>query len=394
MADKFRQPLRRRGISDHLKVLRPSALAAASLTVAAAAVGLGTWLATASDGYYAGPVVRVSVAPAEAVITGTAGKRSDPAGALDQVATLAPALPSAEDVAADLALAERAQPLVPSKRPLAPAPIEAVTEAGEFGPLPRIANDGRTPFDVYAAGVPAPVLDSGRPKIAIVLGGMGLNPQLTRQALRDLPSTVTFAFAPYGDAVQTLADEARAQGHELRLHLPMEPFGYPAVDPGPRTLRAGDGAGENAENLSWLLSRFAGYAGVVNYMGARLGGDEAALRPVLAEIGDRGLVWLDDGSSSRSLVHSLAPEFALPVRRAQIIDDASYDDIRKRLARLEEEAHRTGFAIGSGAGLAVTIDAVQSWARDIADRGVDLVPVSAIFRQSETPRSAAADDQD
>lgn len=394
MPDQFRQPLRRRGISDHLKALRPSALAAASLAVAAAAVGLGTWLAVASDGYYAGPMVRVSVAPAAPVITGTAERRSDPADALDHVASLpATLLPSDEDIAADEALAERAQPVLPRKRPLAPAPIAAVSEKGEFGPLPRIAGDGRTPFDVYAASVPASVLNSGRPKIAIVLGGMGLNPQLTRQALRDLPSPVTFAFAPYGDAVQTLAHEARAQGHEIMLHLPMEPFGYPAVDPGPRTLRAGDGAGDNAENLAWLLSRFAGYSGIVNYMGARLGGDEAALRPVLAEVGKRGLVWLDDGSSSRSLVHGIAREIDLPVRRARIIDDATYDDIRKRLAQLEEEAHRSGVAIGSGAGLAVTIDAVQTWARDLADRGVDLVPASAIFRQAETPRSAAADDQ-
>ena len=397
MADQFRQPLRRRGIFDHLKALRPSALAAASLTVAAAAVGLGAWLATASDGYYAGPVVRVSVAPAEPAIPGTApgaaDERSDPAEALDHVASLPPTLPSPEDIAADEALAERAQPVLPRKRPLAPAPIAAVSEKGEFGPLPRIAGDGRTPFDVYAASVPASILNSGRPRIAIVLGGMGLNPQLTRQALRDLPSTVTFAFAPYGEAVQTLAHEARAQGHEIMLHLPMEPFGYPAVDPGPRTLRAGGEAGANAENLAWLLSRFAGYSGIVNYMGARLGGDESALRPVLAEIGKRGLVWLDDGSSSRSLVHGIAREIDLPVRRGQIIDDASYDGIRRRLALLEEEAHRSGVAIGSGAGLAVTIDAVQAWARDLAQRGVDLVPASVIFRQTEAPRRAAADDQ-
>jgi uncharacterized protein len=397
MPDQFRQPLRRRGISDHLKTLRPSALAAASLAVAAAAVGLGTWLVTASDGYYAGPVVRVSVAPAAPVVAGAAEGRSGPADALDQVASLPldlpPVLPSPEDVAADEALAERAQNPVPRKRPLAPAPIAAVSEKGEFGPLPRIAGDGRTPFDVYAASVPASILNSGRPRIAIVLGGMGLNPQLTRQALRDLPSTVTFAFAPYGDAVQKLAGEARAQGHEIMLHLPMEPFGYPAVDPGPRTLRAGDEAGANAENLAWLLSRFAGYSGIVNYMGARLGGDESALRPVLAEIGKRGLVWLDDGSASRSLVHDIAREIDLPVRRGQIIDDASYDGIRRRLAQLEEEAHRSGVAIGNGAGLAVTIDAVQAWARDLAQRGVDLVPASVIFRQTEAPRRAAADDQ-
>jgi hypothetical protein len=268
-----------------------------------------------------------------------------------------------------------------------------VSEAGEFGVLPRIAEDGRKPFDVYARAVPASVLDSDRPKIAIVLGGMGLNAQLTRQAIEDLPGAVTLAFAPYGEAIQKLADEARAGGHEIMLHLPMEPFNYPQVDPGPKTLRAGPEAGGNPDSLAWLMSRFAGYAGVVNYMGARLGGDEAALRPVLAEIGKRGLVYLDDGSSARSLVQALGGELGLPVRRAQVIDTgATFDEIRRSLAMLEEQAHRSGFAIGAGTGLPVTIDAVQSWARDLAERGVVLVPASAAFRHS--PERAAADGQD
>jgi hypothetical protein len=392
MADELRKPLRRRRISDHLKALRPSALTAASLTLGSAAMALGIWLVTAPVPELPGPVVRVSIAPADAIITGTAARRGDPAGPLGPV-TAAPALPSAEDVAADEALADQAALVLPRRRPLAPAPIPAVSEAGEFGPLPRIAGDGRRPFEVYAASVPDSVLGSGRPKIAIVLGGMGLNPQLTRQAVRDLPSAVTLAFAPYGDALQSLADEARAGGHELMLQLPMEPFGYPAVDPGPKTLRAGDGAGENTSNLGWLMSRFAGYAGVVNYMGARLSGDEAALKPVLAEIGRRGLVYLDDGSSARSLAGRLGSDVGLTVRRAALIDAASFDDIRANLARLEEEAHRSGVAIGSGAGLSVTIDAVQSWARDLAGRGVDLVPASVIFQLPETSQRTAADAQ-
>jgi uncharacterized protein len=397
MADELRRPLRRRRIADHLKALRPSPLAAASFTLAAAAMGLVVWLVAASDGFEPGPVVRLSITPPDPVITGTADRRGDPGAAPERLAGM-PELPSGEDIAADYALADRTALVLPRKRPPAPAPVPvsvpAVSEAGEFGPLPRIASDGRRPFDVYARAVPASVLSSQRPKVAIVLGGMGLNAGLTRQALRDLPSAVTLAFAPYGDTVQTLAHEARARGHEVMLHLPMEPFGYPAVDPGPRTLRAGDGAGDNPENLSWLMSRFAGYAGVVNYMGARLSGDEAALKPVLAEIGRRGLVYLDDGSSARSLVPRLGREVDLPVRRAEVIDGASFDEIRARLARLEEAAQRSGRAIGSGAGLAVTIDAVQSWARDLDSRGVDLVPASAIFRIPETPQRAAADGQD
>jgi len=391
MADELRRPLRRRRLGDHLRAVRPSPLAATSFMLAAAAIGLGVWLATAPDNHPGGPVVRVSIAPLpDPMITGTPGEPAE----VPEATALEPALPSVEDVAADEALADQTV-IVPRKRPLTPAPVEAVSEAGEFGPLPRIARDGRTPFDVYARAVPDSVHSSARPKIAIVLGGMGLNPKFTRQAIRDLPEAVTLAFAPYGETVQALAHEARASGHEVMLHLPMEPFGYPAVDPGPKTLRAGDGAGDNPGNLSWLMSRFAGYVGVVNYMGARLGGDEAALRPVLAEIGRRGLVFLDDGSSERSRVQRLGGEVGLPVRRAAVIDaGTSFDDIRSRLGQLEEEAHRLGTAIGSGAGLPITIDAVQSWARDLAERGVDLVPASAIFRKPETSESAAADDQE
>jgi uncharacterized protein len=375
-------------MADHLRALRPSPLAAATLTVTVAAIGLGAWLATAPDTFEGGPVVRVSIASPDAAITGTTDSRGDPAVAHAAIAEL----PSPEDIAADEALADRSPLVLPRKRPVAPAPLRAVSEAGEFGPLPRIAEDGRTPFEVYARAVPASVLNSNRPRIAIVLGGMGLNPKLTRQALRDLPGDVTLAFAPYGDAVRSLAHEAREQGHEIMLHLPMEPFGYPAVDPGPRTLRAGDDADANGEHLKWLMSRFAGYAGVVNYMGARLGGDEAALKPVLAELGRRGLVYLDDGSSARSQVQRIGRDVNLPVRRAQVIDaDGSFAAIKARLLRLEEQAHRSGFAIGSGAGLPVTIDAVQSWARGLADRGIDLVPASAIFQQPETSESAAAD---
>ena len=393
MADELRRPLRRRRIGDYLKALRPSPLAAASLTLATLAIGLGVWLVAASGTYEGGPVVKVSIAPLDPAATGTAGDAGDIAEA-DVGPAVGPGLPSAEDIAADEALASQTDVVLPRKRPVAPGPVPAVSEKGEFGPLPRIARDGRTPFDVYAQEIPASVANSGRPKIAIVLGGMGLNATITRQAMRDLPVAVTLAFAPYGESVGTLAHEARERGHEILLHLPMEPFGYPAIDPGPKTLRAGDGAGDNASNLSWLMSRFVGYAGVINYMGARLSGDAVALKPVLAEIGRRGLVYLDDGSSARSLVDEIGREIGLPVRRAQGIDGASFDDIRARLARLEDEANRSGAAIGSGSGLPVSIDAVQSWARDLADRGIDLVPASAIFLKPDTSRRAAADGEE
>jgi uncharacterized protein len=385
MADEFRRPLRRRRIADHLKALRPSPLAAASLTVMAAGIGLAVWLFTSPHPLDDGPVVRVSIAMPDPMITASIAPSGDPPEASDRLNSVL-ALPTPRDIATDEAPAGQAAEIMdPRRRPLVPAPVEAVSEAGPFGPLPRIASDGSRPFDVYAQAIPASVLNSGNPKIVVVLGGMGLNAQLTRQAIRDLPGTVTLAFAPYGDSVQTLADEARAGGHEVMLHLPMEPFGYPGVDPGPRTLRAGEAASDNLDRLAWLLSRFAGYVGVVNYMGARLSGDEAALRAVLAEIGRRGLVYVDDGSSPRSLAHRLGGEVGLPVRRARVIDaGATMNEVRSSLDALEAEAHLSGLAIGIGTGLPTTIDAVRIWARDLAGRGVVLVPASASYRIGAT----------
>lgn len=123
-------------------------------------------------------------------------------------------------------------------RPLQPAPIAAVTEDTENGPLPRMSPRGRRPFEAYSQVTPLAVSTSGRPKITIVLGGMGLNARLTAKATKELPGDVTFGFAPYGDDLQVQVNRARARGHEVLLQLPMEPVGYPGTIPARTRFRA------------------------------------------------------------------------------------------------------------------------------------------------------------
>ncbi len=72
------------------------------------------------------------------------------------------------------------------------------------------------------------------------------------------------------------------------MQIPMEPFDYPDNDPGPHTPLTNLDAGGNIDRLHWLLGRFTGYAGVTNFMGAKLTSSPPALRPVLSEIASRG----------------------------------------------------------------------------------------------------------
>ena len=106
-----------------------------------------------------------------------------------------------------------------------------------------------------------------------VISGLGISAKATSAAIAGLPADVTLAFAPYDDDVQRWVSEARRQGHEVLLELPMEPYDFPDSDPGPHTLRAGVGEESNTQRLTWSLTRFTGYAGVTNLLGGRFLGD-------------------------------------------------------------------------------------------------------------------------
>lgn len=258
----------------------------------------------------------------------------------------------------------------------APAGSDGLVEDGPHGPLPKVAPDGRTPATAYAE--PPPVGHESRRRIAIVIGGMGLSTQATERAIAELPSAVTLAFAPYGREVNRLAGLARDEGHEVLLQVPMEPYDFPDNDPGPQTLLTGLDAEQNLDRLHWSMGRLGGYVGVTNYMGARFSGMEDAMRPFLEEVKSRGLVYVDDGSSPRSLAAQIGRDLTLPVRTADLVLDSKpqKEAIRQALTDLEELSADLGTVVGVATGLPVTIDTIAAWAEGLDERGAVLVPVT------------------
>lgn len=262
--------------------------------------------------------------------------------------------------------------------PLAPAPDPALVETTADGPLPKIARDGRKPWQVYARPLPAGT-QTGR-RIALVVSGMGISESATAHAIETLPPEVTLSFAPYGSRLQEWIDKARAAGHEVLLELPMEPFGYPQNDPGPHTLLTGGNTAENISRLEWLMSRFTGYAGVMNYQGARFTASSSALKPVLATLGARGLLYVDNGASARSLAPALAREAGLPaIQATRIVDPVQNPEvIATSLDLLAQVSAESGSAVGVASGFPVTVDALAQWAVKLKEEGYVLVPVTAL----------------
>jgi polysaccharide deacetylase 2 family uncharacterized protein YibQ len=158
----------------------------------------------------------------------------------------------------------------------------------------------------------------------------------------------------------------------------MEPFDYPDNDPGPQTLLTTLGPDQNLDRLYWHLSRFQGYAGIANFMGARFVVSDAVLQPIVREAAKRGLGYLDDGSSPRSVAASLAAGQAMPFAKADVAIDAvpTAGEIDRALAKLEGLAKERGTAVGIASALPVSIERIGAWTKALDSRGILLVPLT------------------
>jgi polysaccharide deacetylase 2 family uncharacterized protein YibQ len=254
----------------------------------------------------------------------------------------------------------------------------ALVEMAVEGPLPKIADDGRRAMDVYAR--PADKSDP-RPKIAIVVGGLGLGEAPTNAALERLPAGVTLAVTPYGSSLQGLVSTARAKGHEVLLEVPLEPYDYPENDPGQDTLLTGAQAEENPGRLRRVMAKVTGYSGLIASQGAKFLASESDLQALLRATSGRGLYFVDTGEAEQSIAREVAGvESAAFARGDRHVDrNPTREAIEKEFVTLEELAKQRGSAIGVAGAYPVTIDRVTAWASSLEEKGIALVPVSTLI---------------
>ena len=270
-------------------------------------------------------------------------------------------------------------------KPAMSLPADAkFVEMTAHGPVPKIAADGVRPADAFAQPAKALAAKPDAPRIALIVSGLGVSAKATSDVIARLPGPVTLAFVPYGtDAA--LVGRARARGHEVLLEVPMEPFSYPENDSGPQTLLTALTPQQNLDRLYWIMSRFQGYVGIINMMGARFTASEQSFAPVLQDIAKRGLIFVDDGANPRSVAGRVAGADNLPFAKAEVAIDAvpTPVEIDRALGRLENTAREHHVAVGIASALPASIDQIAKWAKTAESRGVVLVPITAVAKKPE-----------
>jgi polysaccharide deacetylase 2 family uncharacterized protein YibQ len=378
-------PRRARGIA-----LPPGLMRKAGIGIAFVAMGGVAYLAWTGDPLGGEPHVYVPIvrheAPASAPKSEGNAQAAIPPGRataseLEQAAGVAVVRPDGQAAPGAVVIT------IPDARDvkLAPAPDPRLVERTRNGLLPKTGEQGVRPMIAYArpaGSLPGGAVPAGQ--IALVIGGLGISQSTTADAISKLPPAVTLAFAPYGSELDSAVAKARESGHEVMLQAPMQPFDYPDNDPGPQTLTVEAKPSDNLDRLHWVMGRFSGYVGIVNFMGAKITSNEVAMSPILKDVAARGLVYLDDGSSPRSVAGEAAARVQAPFQRANLVVDATAqpEAIDKQLAQLEELARKQGTAIGTASALPLTIERVARWAEGLAAKGILLVPVSAAYPEA------------
>ena len=221
---------------------------------------------------------------------------------------------------------------------------------------------------------------NSKPLVAVVIDDVGLDRPRSKRAW-ELPGPLTLSFLPYAKDLREQAKAARARGHELMLHLPMEPNGR--NDPGPNALLVSLSDAELRQRTTAALDSFDGYAGVNNHMGSRFTAFKPGMETVLRQFKGRGLMFLDSRTSAQSVGDQLAQEMGVPsiVRHVFLDDDESLDAVRKKLAEAEAIARRQGFVVVIGHPHEATLQALGEWLPGVQGKGLALAPATAVLRK-------------
>lgn len=276
-----------------------------------------------------------------------------------------------------------AMPAIPPEPPEAEAPAQSTVQTPEARPE-LAASEALKPaapadplWRKYANIVP----ELGhKPVIALIIDDIGPDRRGTERAIQ-LPPSVTLSLLPYAKDIAHTAMRARAAGHEILLHMPMQPEGN--ADPGPDALDAGMPPEEVKARLDRALERFDGYVGMNNHMGSKATRDRAVMAEVMNVLYSRGLIFIDSRTTGHSLGLEAAESAKVPAAARDIFidDDPSSAAVERQLAATEAYALKHGEAVAIAHPHAASLDSIERWIIEVQRRGVVLVPITEIVRR-------------
>jgi len=223
---------------------------------------------------------------------------------------------------------------------------------------------------------PEPPQAKRRPRVAIIIDDLGYDRGLAA-AFASLEIPLSLSVLPMAPCTEAVAAEAGKQGRELMLHLPMEPKGYPELNPGPGALLNRMGREEIRSLVVRHLDQVPGARGVNNHMGSSLTEDAGKMAVMLEELRRKGLFFVDSKTTGRSVAYPLAREMGVPcASRSVFLDnEPTTRSIGIQVERLLGIARHRGTAVAIAHPFPGTLKALREEGKRLQG-AVEIVPVA------------------
>jgi len=220
-----------------------------------------------------------------------------------------------------------------------------------------------------------------RPSIAIIIDDLGYSSAITERA-DALPAAITFSFLAVSNDVAAQVMGARKAGHEVLLHLAMEPVG--TANAGPLELKVGQSQAQMASILDSALARVPGAIGLNNHMGSKFTADPTAVATLGHVLETHHLIFVDSRTTTKTVAARVMREDGLPVAERRIfLDDEpeTKESVRSALAQAEKLARAQGSIVAIGHPREATLAVLADWSAKVESDGIDLVSVSEHIRR-------------
>lgn len=265
-----------------------------------------------------------------------------------------------------------------NKDQAAPINEDSIHSAGAKGQGPQ---QSLQPAPPSAHAVIPSETSPAPPRIAIIIDDLGNNLDIGKR-FASIEASISLAVLPHTPHGRQIAKLAMENGHEVILHVPMEPYDYPETDPGPGTLLSNMSPEKLIETLEKDLASVPQAIGISNHMGSKLTADPAMMEPVMKYLKDHDLIFIDSLTAPNTVAYSVAKKIGLrTARRTMFLDNIKdINIIEKNILDLAENARKVNGLIGIAHPYQATFEALQNMLPQIEEKGIQIVPLSALVK--------------
>ncbi|MCK9062285.1 divergent polysaccharide deacetylase family protein [Haemophilus influenzae] len=218
-------------------------------------------------------------------------------------------------------------------------------------------------------------------KLAIVIDDVGYHSK-EDAAIFAMPREISVAIIPAAPYARARNQEAKSQGRDILIHMPMQPVSAVKIEDG--GLHLGMSAAQVNDRVNTAKNIVRDAIGMNNHMGSAATADPQLMTYLMTALQEKHLFFLDSRTIGKSIAGKIAKEQGVrSLDRHIFLDDSNeFADVQRQFKAAIHYARKHGSAIAIGHPRQNTIAVLQAGLRNLPE-DIQLVGMGNLWRNEK-----------